>query len=72
MCVCVCVCVGSCVSCRLLPTPADAGSVARFFRECHALDKELIGAFISEPPDKKHEVWASLPVVVVLWHDVRV
>lgn len=38
----------------LLPTPADAASVARFLRECPGLDKTLIGLYISEPDDAKH------------------
>lgn len=39
---------------ELLPTPADAGAVAKFFRECPGLDKTLIGLYISEPDDAKH------------------
>jgi golgi-specific brefeldin A-resistance guanine nucleotide exchange factor 1 len=38
----------------LLPTPADAPSVARFLRDCPGLDRTMIGAFISEPDDAKH------------------
>lgn len=38
----------------LLPTPADAVSVAKFLRTCPALDKELLGLYISEPDDAKH------------------
>ena len=38
----------------LLPTPADAPSVARFLRDCPGLDRTLIGAYISEPDDAKH------------------
>ena len=41
---------------RLLPTPADARSVARFLRECQGLAKDIIGTYISEPPTKKYEV----------------
>ena len=41
---------------RLLPTPADARSVARFLRDCQGLAKDIIGTYISEPPTKKYEV----------------
>ena len=36
---------------KLLPTPADAISVARFLKTCPALDKELVGTYLSYPKD---------------------
>jgi hypothetical protein len=39
---------------ELLPTPADAPSVAHFLRTCPGLDKTLVGLYISEPEDAKH------------------
>jgi hypothetical protein len=38
----------------LLPTPADAPSVAKFLLECPSLDRVLVGLYLSEPPDAKH------------------
>ena len=48
--------VSRCLPGRLLPTPADARSVARFLRDCQGLAKDIIGTYISEPPTKKYEV----------------
>jgi hypothetical protein len=38
----------------LLPTPADAPSVAKFLLECPSLDRVLVGLYLSEPADAKH------------------